>query len=71
MVTKTTQIYLNQRYEGVIKVRDKLRVIIKAELPRRGGYWIWGMQKQGKRKTGGKFRFLAIGPWKIDKCGNN
>lgn len=46
-------------------------MIIKVELPRRGGFWVWGMQKQGKRKTGGKFRFLAIGPWKIDKCGNN
>ena len=30
-----------------------------------------GNAKTGKRKTGGKFRFLAIGPWKIDKCGNN
>lgn len=37
LVTKTTQIYLNQEYEVVINVRVKLRVSIKVKFPGKVG----------------------------------
>ena len=37
MVTKTTQIYLNQEYEVVINVVVKLRVSVKVKFPGKVG----------------------------------